>query len=51
MDTAGPTPNPTADLLAGLGRIASELSGPLSQLASILLFPLLESQRVLLTSY
>ena len=51
MDTAGPTSDPTADLLAGLGRLASELSGPLSQLASILLFPLLESQRVLLTSY
>ena len=51
MDPAGPTPDPTRDLLVGLGRIASELGGPLSQLASILLFPLLESQRVLLTSY
>jgi hypothetical protein len=39
------------ELLASLGRIAAQLRGPLSQLASIALFPLLESQRVLLTSY
>jgi hypothetical protein len=39
------------ELLASLGRIAAQLSGPLSHLASIALFPVLESQRVLLTSY
>lgn len=39
------------ELLASLGRIAAQLRGPLSQLASIALFSVLESQRVLLTSY
>ncbi len=39
------------ELLAGLGRLVAQLGGPGSQLASIALFPLLESQRVLLTTY
>lgn len=51
MDTAGSAPNPTPDLIAGFRRIVAELGGPLWQLTSLPLFPLLESQRMLLASY
>jgi hypothetical protein len=50
--TDEPPPSaPAQELLAGFARLVAQFGGPGSQLASIALFPLLESQRLLLTSY